>query len=232
MKTLTAKQEEFVESVLRLSPRVATFDCDGTLWPGDVGEEFFAWEMERGLLSDETVRWVRARHEEYRAGKVAEDTMCGEMVTIHHGLREEEVRRACDAYCEEIGLEATIFSEMRELIRRLREAGCEIWAVSSSNQWVVESAMRSFEIPNDRILAAEAAVKDGVVTDRILRVPSGPGKVKAIETAVRRVPDCAFGNAIWDREMLALARHAFAINANANLREVAMASGWTVYQPE
>jgi len=44
-------------------------------------------------------------------------------------------------------------------------------------------------------------------------------------------PDCAFGNAIWDREMLALSQHPFAINPNPNLKEIALANGWTVYQP-
>ncbi len=45
-------------------------------------------------------------------------------------------------------------------------------------------------------------------------------------------PDCAFGNAIWDREMLAMSNHAFAINPNPDLKEIAIANGWTVYQPQ
>ena len=157
--------------------------------------------------------------------------MCGEMVTMHHGLREEDVQRACDRYYT-LGVEKGVFPEMRELVRRLRASGCDVWAVSSSNQWIIQSAMKSFGIPNDRILAAQAAVADGIVTDRLLRVPSGPGKVEAIEAVVKRPPDCAFGNAIWDREMLALSKHAFAINPNPNLKEIAVANGWTVYQPE
>ncbi len=30
---------------------------------------------------------MRARYAEYKAGKVSEDDMCGEMVTMHKGLR-------------------------------------------------------------------------------------------------------------------------------------------------
>ena len=110
---------------------------------------------------------------------------------------------------------------MRQLVRRLRESGCDVWVVSSSNQWIIRSGMRSFGIPNDRILAAEAAVENGVITDRLVRVPSGPGKVEAIESAIKAPPDCAFGNAIWDREMLAISKHPFAINPNSNLKEIA-----------
>jgi len=230
MTSLTAKQTDFIESVLALAPRIATFDCDGTLWSGDAGEGFFSWEIDQGLVSPEVARWARARYADYRAGKVPEDVMCGEMVTMHHGLRQEEVQRACDTYFA-LGVEKNIFPEMRELVQRLRDNGCDVWVVSSSNLWIIRSAMRSFGVPADRILAAEAAVEGGTITNRLVRVPSGPGKVEAIESAVKRPPDCAFGNAIWDREMLALSKHPFAINPNPNLLEIALANIWKVYQP-
>ncbi|MGA9558035.1 MAG: haloacid dehalogenase-like hydrolase [Terriglobales bacterium] len=231
MTALTAKQTAFIESVLELRPRIATFDCDGTLWSGDAGEGFFSWEMEQGLVSPEIARWARARYADYRAGKVPEDVMCGEMVTMHHGLREEDVQRACDTYFA-LGVEKSIVPEMRELVLRLGESGSNVWAVSSSNQWIIRSAVRSFGIPSERILAAEADVEDGMITDRLVRVPSGAGKVEAIESAIKVPPDCAFGNAIWDREMLELSKHAFAINPNPNLKEIALANGWTVYEPQ
>jgi phosphoserine phosphatase len=231
MTSLTTTQTEFIESVLKLSPRIATFDCDGTLWSGDAGEGFFWWELEQGLVSQEIVRWARARYTEYRAGKVPEDVMCGEMATLHNGLREDEIQRACDSYFA-MALEPTIFHDMRELVRRLLDSGCDVWAVSSSSHWIIRSGMRNFGIPQNRILAAEAAVENGMVTGRLVRVPSGPGKVEAIEAAISTPPDCAFGNAIWDREMLALSKRAFAINPNPNLLEIALANQWTVYQPE
>ena len=231
MTFLTDAQSEFVESVLNLKPSVATFDCDGTLWSGDAGEGFFSWELEQGLVSEDIVRWARARYADYKAGKVAEDVMCGEMVTMHHGLREEVVQQACDSYFPE-AIGRDIFPEMRELVQRLRASGCECWAVSSSNQWIIRSAMRSFRIPQDRILSAETAVENGVITNRLVRVPSGPGKVEAIRSVLESAPDCAFGNAIWDREMLALSQHPFAINPNPNLKEIALTNGWAVYQPD
>ena len=77
---------DFIQSVLQLKPRLAVFDCDGTLWSGDAGFGFFEWELNRGLVSDDVVRWARARYAEYLAGKVSEDDMCAEMVTINRGL--------------------------------------------------------------------------------------------------------------------------------------------------
>ena len=230
MTNLTTAQTEFVERVLRFSPRLATFDCDGTLWSGDAGEGFFSWELDQGLVSEEVRRWARPRYADYRAGKVAEEVMCGEMVTMNRGLHEEVIQQAADAYFAE-NVVPNIFLEMRKLLRRMRENGCDVWAVSSSNQWIIRSAARYFGIPRDRILAAEVQVDDGVISDRLIRVPTGPTKPDAIREVIAAVPDCAFGNSIWDREMLAMARHAFAINANPDLKEIAAANGWTVYQP-
>jgi HAD superfamily phosphoserine phosphatase-like hydrolase len=235
MTRLTTPQAEFIESVLTLNPRVATFDCDGTLWSGDAGEGFFSWELEQGLVSDQIVQWARQRYADYKAGQVAEDVMCGEMVTMHRGLQEEAVQQACDTYFAR-AIAPNIFPEMRELVQRLRKSGCDVWAVSSSNQWIIRSGMRSFGIPQNRILAAEVAVENGIITDRLIRVPSGLGKPEAIRSVLKsspdHAPDCAFGNAIWDREMLAMSKHAFAINPNPDLKEIALAKGWTVYQPE
>jgi HAD superfamily phosphoserine phosphatase-like hydrolase len=243
MTSLAPPQTEFIESVLSLKPRVATFDCDGTLWSGDAGEGFFSWELEQGLVSEEIVRWARSRYADYKAGQVAEDIMCGEMVTMHRGLQEKVVQQACDTYFAQ-AIAPNIFSEMRQLVQRLRESGCDVWAVSSSCQWIIRSGMRSFGIPQNRILAAEAAVEngtgvgmiDGTITDRLIRIPSGPGKPEAIRSALKlspdHRPDCAFGNAIWDREMLAMSNHPFAINPNPDLKEIALANGWTVHQPD
>jgi HAD superfamily phosphoserine phosphatase-like hydrolase len=247
--SFTPTQTEFIESVLILKPRVATFDCDGTLWSGDVGEGFFSWELQQALGSDprsetlgskplvskEIAAWARERYAEYRAGRVPEDVMCGEMVTMHRGLQEAAVQQAADVYIAQ-AIAPNIFPELRELIERLRASGCDVWAVSSSNQWLIRSAMRYFGVPQNRILSAEVAVENGIITDRLIRVPSGSGKPEAIRSVLKssphQGPDCAFGNAIWDREMLAMSKHAFAVNPNPNLKEIALANGWKVYQPD
>src|SRR5260370_36874119 len=96
--------------------------------------------------------------------------------------------------------------------------------------------MRHCGIPQHRIPAAEVVVANGIVTDRLIRVPSGPGKPEAIRSALKSsydaAPDCAFGNAIWDREMLAMSKHPFAINPNPELKAIALANRWTVCQPD
>jgi HAD superfamily phosphoserine phosphatase-like hydrolase len=231
MPGTSLSQAEFVDSVLRLSPGLAAFDCDGTLWSGDAGEGFFSWEMARGLVSDEIVRWARARYTDYLAGKVSEDDMCAEMVTINRGLDEVKVRRAARQFFEE-NIARQIFPEMRDLVGQLKRQGCDVWAVSSTGEFVIREAMKHFDIPADRILAAEVASENGRVTDRVIRVPSGEGKAVAIREVVRRAPDAAFGNSRWDAEMLKMSRNAFAVNPNPDLEKMAREIGWGVYFPD
>jgi phosphoserine phosphatase len=220
-----------IEAILRLSPRLAVFDCDGTLWSGDAGEGFFDWELRRGVVSDDIVRWARARYADYRAGKVSEDDMCGEMVTMHKGLQESEILRLSKEYFEE-NFVPRIFSEMRRLITELQNSGCDVWAVSSTNEWTIREAMKHFGIAAEKILAASVEIENGIITDRLIRVPSGIGKPQAILEIIGRPPDAAFGNSRWDVEMLRIARYAVAVNPNPDLEILARERAWTVYWPE
>ncbi|MGH9498410.1 MAG: HAD family hydrolase [Terriglobales bacterium] len=229
--SMSPKAAAFIDSVLRLQPRVAVFDCDGTLWAGDAGEGFFDWELKQGVVSDEVARWARPRYADYRAGKVSEDDMCGEMVTMHRGLAEAQVQQAANQYFEEKFV-SNIFPELRELVRRLQESGCEVWAVSSTNLWVIRAGMKYCGIPENRILAATVEIENGVISDRLVRVPTGPGKPMAIHDVIRKIPDAAFGNSRWDTDMLVLARAAFAVNPNPDLERIARERGWTVYWPD
>ena len=227
---MNANAEQFVNSVLRLAPKLAVFDCDGTLWSGDAGEGFFEWELNQGLVSDEIVRWARSRYADYRAGKVSEDVMCGEMVTLHRGLTEAEVQRAANTYFKRHCV-PWIFPEMQRLVHAVQGAGADVWAVSSTNEWVIRAAMRHFGIPEQKILAASVRIVEGKVSDQVIRIPSGGGKPKAIREVIRRTPDAAFGNSIWDADMLAIAKHAFVVNPTPELNEIARQRHWLVYQP-
>jgi len=226
----TPSPPNIIESVLRLSPRLAVFDCDGTLWSGDAGEGFFDWELKRGVVSDEVVRWARARYDQYKKGKVTEDEMCGEMVQLHKGLKESDILRLSAEFFEQHFLNR-IFPEMRRLVAEMQSSGCDVWAVSSTNEWVIREAMKHFGIPRDHILAAAVEVENGIISDRLIRVPSGIGKPQSILEVIGRPPDAAFGNSRWDAEMLRSARYAVAVNPNPDLEQLARERQWTVYWP-
>lgn len=227
---VTGRSQVFIESILHLAPRFAAFDCDGTLWNGDGGESFFAWELEEKLVPDDIARSMKARYAEYRAGKVPEDVMCGEMVTMHRGMIEADVQRAATRFFDLYFVEK-IFSEMRFLVRQLIAQGCDVWAVSSTNDWVIRAGMRHFGIPRDHVLAASVEIENMRITDRLVRIPSGPGKATAILDVVKKKPDAAFGNSRWDVDMLDLATHPYAINPNPDLEKMAQERHWGLYFP-
>jgi phosphoserine phosphatase len=229
--TSRIKSADFIQSVLQLQPQLAVFDCDGTLWAGDAGFGFFEWELKRGMVSDEVVRWAWARYDQYLAGKVSEDDMCAEMVTINRGLAEADLIRAAGEFFEEKMVQG-FFPEMRDLAIRLQKHGCEVWAVSSTSEWVIRAGMKHFNIPPTRVLAAAVVSENGKVTDKVIRVPSGKGKPKAIREVIARTPDAIFGNSIWDADMLEIARHPFAINPTPELLGIAAERKWPIYQPE
>ena len=220
----------FEEAISSLNAKVAVFDCDGTLWSGDAGSAFMHWSVETGLLSREATDWLDGRYRGYLRGEVSELAICGEMVQVYQGLREDEMRAAAREFFR-LRIERNIFPELMRVVEALQHAGAEIWAVSSTNNWVVEEGVQRFGIPAGRVLAAEVAVQNGVVTNRLLDVPTDEGKVAALARAGVTVPDAVFGNSVHDAAMLAIARRAFPVNPSPALVERAAAEGWPVYYP-
>lgn len=231
LSKLSPAAEVFLDQVLSARPAVAAFDCDGTLWSGDAGADFFRWELARGLVPAERVSAICARYDAYLAGQVDELSICGEMVQINEGIAEQRLQTAAREFFDEV-MTSHIFVEMHELTRRLAAQGCQLWAVSSTNNWVVEAGAAKFGIPAQRCLAATLAVENGLLTSRLVRVPTDELKQKAIEAAIGRPVDVVFGNSMHDFAMLERARHPFAINPNAALEARARQLGWAIFWPD
>jgi len=222
---------EFERLVLDCKPKVAIFDCDGTIWSGDSGYGFMVWSLEQGLVSRSTSDWIDTRYRAYLAGQVSELEICGEMVQIYSGLRDLELRAAAAQYVKEF-VEAHIFPEIASLLSTLRQAGVELWAVSSTNRWVVAEGVSAFGIPDARVLAAEVRVTGGVISSEIVAVPTDEGKAEAIRKAGLGTPDAVFGNSIHDLAMLEIARCAFPVNPSPALLQAAAKHGWGYFRPQ
>ena len=228
--------EQFHAAVLALEPAIAVFDCDGTLWSGDAGSTFMRWTIEKGLLSREAIDWLDGRYRGYQRGEVSELAICGEMVQVYHGLREQELRAAAAEFFA-TRIEQNIFPEMLELVRTLQARGTDIWAVSSTCDWVIEEGVRRFGIPASRVLSARVSVAADIVTDILLDVPTDEGKVASLARAGITAPHVIFGNSVHDAAMLAIARSlkgsggAFPVNPSPALLERSAQQGWPVYYP-
>jgi phosphoserine phosphatase len=223
--------QEFERLVLEKKPKFAVFDCDGTVWSGDSGYGFMLWTLEQGLVSRSTSDWIDTRYRAYLSGKVSELEICGEMVQIYAGLREQELRAAAAQYVKEFVLQR-VFPEIASLLSALQRSGVELWAVSSTNRWVVAEGVRNFGIPEERVLAADVRVVNGVISSEIVSVPTDEGKAAALKQAGLPAPDAVFGNSIHDLAMLELARFPFPVNPSPALLEAAAKNGWGYFRPQ
>ena len=221
---------ELERLVIGSKPRVAVFDCDGTIWSGDSGYGFMVWSIEQGLVSRSTADWIDTRHRAYMAGQITELQICGEMVQMYAGLRETELRSAAARYVAET-VRPRVFPEIEALLAILENKGVELWAVSSTNKWVVSEGVRDLGIPGIRVLAAEVSVKSGIIGSEIVDVPTDDGKADALKRIGLSRPDAVFGNSIHDLAMLEIAANPFPVNPSPALLDAAAKNGWGYFRP-
>src|SRR5260370_36077262 len=196
--SLSEKAARFVDSVVSLRPATAVFDCDDTLWKGDSGKGFMDWEIENKIVSDKGAGLARVRYGEYVQGKVSEEDMCGEMVAWHGGLKIATLEEAGERYVVEM-IEKRIFPEMQELVARLLSTGCDIWAVSSTNEWVIRAGVKRYGIRADHVLAVSIESKNGIATEKLIRVRTGEGKAVAGQRIISEEDYTVVANSVSDK---------------------------------
>lgn len=91
---------------------------------------------------------------------------------------------------------------MEELARKLLEAGFDVWAISSSNQWVAEVVATRYGIDLSRVVGLRTRVLNQRLQQEVIDpVPIGPGTAEAVVVFIGRDPALVVGDAP-DRELL------------------------------
>ncbi len=178
--------------------KVAVFDADGTLWRGDIGEEFFQFQIEK-KWNKPNCTWEKYWNEVKSGDKLK---AYGWLAQWNAGMLEDDLREQIQVFLRE-RFNHAVFEPMRTLTHSLVNAGFEIWVVSASPIWNVQEATRGFGIQQDHIIGVSAIVAEGVLTEQLVTpLPYRDGKAKQIASRIGVAPLFAAGNTYWDKEML------------------------------
>ncbi len=209
--------------------RAVVFDADGTLWRGDVGEDFLRYLAANNLLVAPPREGAYAKYEAVNHHDPAASYAYA--VTVMAGMREDELNLHAGTFFRQ-RFAGRVFPYVRPLVAQLEANGFDVWVCSASPRWAVEAGAVALGLPKARVIAVESEVSDGRLTSKLLApVVAGPGKV----TWLKRkgvAPLLAIGNGDLDLDMLAFATHAWVVappdGSKSMLVREAIARGWPI----
>jgi phosphatidylglycerophosphatase C len=218
-----------------------SFDGDGTLWSGDVGEDFFYGILDTGELSDvasdaitraateggvavadTSAKTARNIYDAYLAGRFDEERVCEIMTWINAGWTTTETTAFVTSVVS-AKFATRIHPEVRIVIDEARRAGHEVFVVSASPRPIVEAAAAIVDIPSTHVLAATTVLEGDRFAARVHRpIPYGAGKASALRGRLGALQLlAAFGDNAFDAEMLAMSERPIAVRPKARLLDVA-----------
>ena len=213
------------------APRaVVAFDADGTLWRGDVGEDFLRFLSAQGLLPGRAA--ATGLYEEYER-RVHADAARGYAFAVE--VMADLPEQTLNAWCRDFfarRFAGRMFAFTRPLLAALGAAGHQVWVVSASPLWIVTVGAAELDIPAERVIAVRAPVERGVLSAAVEQpVPYGPGKVAQLKSRGLK-PALAVGNGEGDLPMLEYADAALVVapygDPGNGLVRAAEARGWAV----
>jgi phosphoserine phosphatase len=219
---------------------VLAFDGDGTLWSGDIGDDYFEALLERGvhaIAHEALVREAAAEkldttgtsrelglriHRAYHAGTFPEERLCEIIAWAAAGWRRADLDSFCRDLVDALALRTRLHGEALRIIEHARRAGIPVFVVSASPRAIVEQAAKLVGIEPSHAVAVCEHFDDDVVTCAVRRpIPYKNGKVTNLRARIgaERTLYAAFGDNAFDVEMLLESRHPFAIRPKARLLE-------------
>lgn len=230
-----------IEAVRSVHPEgIVAFDGDGTLWSGDVGDDFFHALVARADFREIATRAMRVEAAEHGVPADGDGAILAQRIFDAHAAGRfpeertyEMVTWACagwskgemDRFAAEViagaSLRARLHPEAVRALEWARGVGIEVFVVSASPRAIVEQAARSVGIDAAHVVAS-TPVFDGTIVQAEVEspIPYGVGKVVCLRAAIGDRPiHAAFGDNAFDVAMLAEARVPVAVRPKPRLRE-------------
>lgn len=216
-------------------------DGDGTLWSGDIGEDFFAALLEQRRLlpavhdallreareqgldaSGDSIAVAHRIHAAYLAGTFPEERVCEIMTWATAGSPRAEMDRFAQDVIRAIDLEKRLHREALAVIEHARSKGIDVYLVSASPRPIVLAAAEIIGIPFTNVVAATERIDaNGIVLCEVDRpIPYGDGKVTRLREKLGARPlYAAMGDNAFDVALLSASRVPIAIRPKARLVE-------------
>jgi phosphoserine phosphatase/uncharacterized protein (DUF924 family) len=238
----TVSSDEALERIRRAPGSIVAFDCDGTLWSGDVGDDWFDQLLDHeGLLP---VAIERAREEARAAGVPADgepaDLLRALVAATHAGHFNEQqlysmvawaaagrtpddVLAIIDRALERFGLEERVLPETRAILDGALALDIPIIAVSASPAPVIERSLARMGVRAEAVCAGRPATARGALLPYLeAPLPYGVDKVRALERVSRGRPvSVALGDSPFDLAMLLHAELGLMVRPKPSLRSLA-----------
>jgi phosphatidylglycerophosphatase C len=230
-----------IDAARRARPHgVVAFDGDGTLWSGDVGDDFLRAFLEAGRVEPAAVLAMTALahahgvdapeggaglpaaiYEAYVSGRVPEERVCEMVAYACAGwpvVEVEDLARRVVASCD---LPARMHAETVALVEWASREGIEAFVVSASPRVVVVEAARALGFDTAHVVAATPVESGGLQRAEVLSpIPYGEGKVTRLSERIGARPlYAAFGDNLFDIPLLRSAEVPVAVRPKSRLTE-------------
>ncbi|HET7541917.1 MAG TPA: HAD family hydrolase [Polyangiaceae bacterium] len=220
-------------------PSGLSFDADGTLWSGDVGEDVFRFAVDHGRLREaargELDRQAQTRgfqcfadpnqtaqrlFEAYLAGSYPEREICELMTWCYAGYSPAEMAELVREALTAANHAQRANEELGPILEFARKRGLRTIVVSASPRITVELAARVWGFDAQDIAAATPRVVSGIIAAEMAgTVPYGTDKCLAGRELLGSTHWLgAFGDNVFDMDMLLEAELGVAVRPKPALR--------------
>lgn len=213
---------------------LVAFDADGTLWPEDANSILLEYQIKKGLrdLKDLLSPIYCNEGNRYRR--------CELFAERQAGFKLQEFKNYCLEALRENPLH--VFSFQKKLLKYLKQKGMKIFVVTASIKWLVESAVKLYNLPVDEVLGVEAKLEGEIISAELLRPAPISGLKGEVFLKYSQGKSCflAGGNTSSDLPLLEMAEVPFVVHsagrenenfpAEEKLIKLAVRKNWIIFQ--
>lgn len=181
------------------APPIAAFDCDGTLWDQDIGNNFFRHQIKHKLvpLPQKPLQYFKQQLEQDKQKAFLW------LAQINKGVHIDSVRSWAKEALESL-LNLHVFESQQKIIQHLLSKGVKVFFVTASVKWAIEPMAKIYGLKNESVIGITTKIKDNIVTDiQDGPITYGEGKVRSLMQKTNNSPYfLASGNTLGDLYLL------------------------------